>query len=201
MYPSTSSSYSLDIIIKSTEALTIGNHKSVGKNVFVTVSMENQGWTNQLQTRLCNEGLKPEWNEKLIMDMPTNTKFIILEVRYKKRSSDKLIGIAKVPTSDFSGNNMPLNFQYCLCYRLRDRNGEPNGIINFSVTVNGGLDNYQRNERNQLYRETTEIQGFNNRENYNRPKPWLGTSLLGDRRKSTSTVVGVPAACYSSCHA
>ncbi|XP_021748851.1 BON1-associated protein 1-like [Chenopodium quinoa] len=200
MYPSTSS-YSLDIIIKSAEALTIGNHKPVGKNVFVTVSTENQGYSNQLQTRLCSEGLKPEWNEKLIMDMPTNTKFILLEVRYKKRSSVKLIGIAKVPTSDFTGDKMPLNYQYCLCYRLRDRNGEPNGIINFSVTVKGDLDSYQRNERNQIYRETTEIQGFNYRQNYNRPKPWLRTSLLGDRRKSTSTVVGVPAAWYNSCHA
>ncbi|XP_056693546.1 BON1-associated protein 1-like [Spinacia oleracea] len=201
MNPSISSSCSLEITIKSAEELTIGNQKPVTKNVFVTISVENQGYTNQLRTRPCVEGAKPTWNEKLFTDMSKNAKFILLEVRYKKRSTEKSIGIAKVPTSDFVGNHMPLNYQHCLCYRLRDRNGEPNGIISFSVNVKGELDNYQCNQTNQNYREAIEIQGFGNRENCYRPKPRLGTSLLGDRRKSTATVVGVPAAWYDSCHA
>ncbi|XP_057536772.1 BON1-associated protein 1-like [Amaranthus tricolor] len=192
----TTSSYPLEITIKTAEALTIRNQKPILKNVFVTISIENNGYMNQIQTRLCDpSNTKPTWNEKLIMSMPTNVKFIILEVRYKRKSNDKFIGLAKVPTSDFVGNKMPLNYLHCLSYRLRDRDGEPNGIINFSVNVKRTKLDSQF-DGNYNSKDKIEIHGFNCRENYCAPPklPWAGSTLLGDRSKNTATVVGVPAA-------
>lgn len=203
MNPTISSSYSLEITLKSAEELIIGNHKPIKKNVFVSISTDNQVCMNKLQTKLSDEANngKPTWNEKLLMTTSKNANFVHLEVYYKKRSSEKFIGIAKVPTSDFIGKNMPLNYLHCLSYRLRDQNGAPNGIINFSVNVKGKLDCHSDESYN--YREEVNIQGFNNRGNYYGPKPWVGTSSLlgGGRRKSSAAVVGVPAAWYNSCHA
>ncbi|KAL2892286.1 BON1-associated protein 1 [Bienertia sinuspersici] len=204
MNASICSSYSLEINVKSAESLTLGKHKHISKNVFVTISAENQCYPTSMQTKLCDQDnkAKPTWNEKFLMSMSMNAKYLHFEVCYKKGSRDKLIGTAKVPTSDFVGNNMPVNYLHCLCYRLRDCNDEPNGIISFDVNVKG----YKRSldsqcNGNQDYREAIEIQGFGYKDNNQcGQKPRIGTKLSG-RRNSTAVVVGVPAAWYNSCHA
>ncbi|KAM7472162.1 hypothetical protein LguiA_010345 [Lonicera macranthoides] len=78
-----------------------------------------------------------------MVDMPTNSNFITVEVHRKGRSGNKLIGAARIPVKDFVGGYIPVNYSHLLSYRLRDGKGERNGIINLSVRVkvapeNGG---------------------------------------------------------------
>lgn len=129
-----------------------------------------------------------------------HAKFVILEVRHASRSGEKSVGVAKVPVSDFVGSSMstPNNYLHFLSYRLRDRYGEPNGIINFSVEVlkEKGFD-YQHYNFDK--HRGSEITGFGYGEN-GVTKPRNGTiPLVGDRRYSSHVVVGVPTTWYNSC--
>ncbi|KAK9757986.1 hypothetical protein RND81_01G198700 [Saponaria officinalis] len=144
------SSFPLEIKIRYVEGLTIGN-KLIRKNVFVTVSTIDQIHArNQISTQLCNDDgeTNPTWNEKLITTIPTDTKFILLDVRQKTTSKEKSIAVAKVPMSDFVHAYTPENYVHFLSYRLRDSHGEPNGIINFCVNIKG-LSGHRYDHRNK----------------------------------------------------
>ncbi|KAJ4957342.1 hypothetical protein NE237_014125 [Protea cynaroides] len=126
-------SRSLEITIISAEGLRLDG-RSVKKNVFVIVRTDSQ---NQRSTSMESKGgIYPTWNEKLEpLSLPNTVPFITVEVQCMMSSSSRvrIVGTAKIPVSEFIGDNTPAQFLHFLSYRLRDRNGERNGIINFSI--------------------------------------------------------------------
>lgn len=109
-------------------------------------------------------GSRPCWNQKFVVDMPANGKFITVEVQCK--GSSHSIGTAKIPVSDFVGGFTPESYVHFLSYRLRDSYGERNGIVNLSVKVK--LPEYVGGSGNAL-------------------RPWTGTPV-----SSGGVVTGVP---------
>ena len=64
-----------------------------------------------------------------------HAQFITLQVQCKTSLGDKTVGTARIPVSDFVGGYVPESYLHFLSYRLRDHNGERNGIVNISVRV------------------------------------------------------------------
>ncbi|PIN21994.1 hypothetical protein CDL12_05294 [Handroanthus impetiginosus] len=111
--------------------LLLNRKKPVKKNAFVVVRCDP---FNSRSTGMDREGGSyPAWNEKLVMELPVHSRFITVEAH----SGSKLIGTANIPVSDFAGGYLPENYLSFLSYRLRNANGEKNGIINLSVKVKG----------------------------------------------------------------
>ncbi|XP_059654222.1 BON1-associated protein 1-like [Cornus florida] len=67
--------------------------------------------------------------------MPVHSRFMTVEVQCKTSSGTKVIGIARIPATDFVGGYIPDTYLHFLSYRLRDVSGERNGIINLSVRM------------------------------------------------------------------
>ncbi|XP_042503346.1 BON1-associated protein 1-like [Macadamia integrifolia] len=129
---------SLEITIISAEGLRL-NGRSVRKNIFVIVRADSR---NQRSTSLeKGEGRNPSWNQKLEPPLPLPNSvqsLITLEVQCKTSSGGvRTVGTSKIPISDFMADYTPPQYLHFLSYRLRDRNGERNGIINFSVRTLG----------------------------------------------------------------
>ncbi|GMI69647.1 hypothetical protein HRI_000634000 [Hibiscus trionum] len=133
-------SSTLEITILSAEDLRIDN-KPVKKNAFVVVSVDA---FNGKATRIDGEGGSyPTWNDKLVMDMPMQTRFITLQVKYRKGSSggERTVGVARIPVTDFVGGYSPETCLQYLSYRLRDPKGLKNGIINVCLRLKEPLHN------------------------------------------------------------
>ncbi|KAE8723311.1 putative RING/U-box superfamily protein [Hibiscus syriacus] len=131
-------SRTLEITILSAEDLRIGN-KPVKKNAFVIVSIDS---FNNKATKIDRYGGSyPSWNDKLVMDMPMQTSFITLQVKYCKGSSggEKPVGFARIPVTDFIGGYSPETCLQYLSYRLRDPKGLKNGIINICLRLKEAL--------------------------------------------------------------
>ncbi|KAK8654541.1 hypothetical protein V6N13_128504 [Hibiscus sabdariffa] len=132
-------SRTLEITILSAEDLRTGN-RPVKKNAFVVVSIDS---FNSKATKIDGEGGSyPSWNDKLVMEMPVQTRFITLQVKYCKGSSsggEKLVGVARIPVMDFTGGYSPETCLQYLSYRLRDAKGLKNGIINVSLRLKESL--------------------------------------------------------------
>ncbi|KAM6584872.1 hypothetical protein CsatB_011874 [Cannabis sativa] len=130
---SSSSSPTIEITILSGESLRIDN-RFIKKNAFVIVrsNSRNVFQTTEIDTK---GGSNPNWNEKLVLDLPAvhHAAALTVEVHCRTAIGNRLIGTASVPMSDFSGGYLPENYLHFLSYRLRDQNGERNGIINLSV--------------------------------------------------------------------
>ncbi|XVF79993.1 hypothetical protein PTKIN_Ptkin15bG0034800 [Pterospermum kingtungense] len=126
-------SRTLEITVLSGEDLRIDN-KSVKKNAFVVVSTDP---FNAKTTKIDGEGGSyPSWNDKLVVDMPMQARFVSLQVKCKGSSGgDKTVGCATIPVTDFIGGYSPETCLQFLSYRLRDSKGLKNGIINVSVRV------------------------------------------------------------------
>ncbi|XP_059637648.1 BON1-associated protein 1-like [Cornus florida] len=126
-----SCSRTLEVTIISGEGLLVTQSRPVKKNAFVIVRTDS---VDTQMTKLDTEGeSNPAWNEKLVVDMPIHARFLTVEVQCKTSSGNRVIGTARVPVSDFTGGYTPENYLHFLSYRLRDGNGERNGIINLSV--------------------------------------------------------------------
>ncbi|OMP00511.1 C2 calcium-dependent membrane targeting [Corchorus olitorius] len=136
METKSSTSRTLEITILSGEDLKIDN-RSVKKNAFVMVSIDSYNFKT---TKTDAEGGSyPTWNDKLVMDLPMQTRFINLEVKCKVSGGDKSVGYARIPLTDFIGGYSPETCLQFLSYRLRDPKGLKNGIINVSVRVKAPL--------------------------------------------------------------
>ncbi|WOG86996.1 hypothetical protein DCAR_0206215 [Daucus carota subsp. sativus] len=73
-------------------------------------------------------GSYPAWNEKLDVQMTMHVHFLNIDVQCKvSASTDRFIGRARIPASDFTG---PQNYLHILSYNM-----ERNGIINFSIRI------------------------------------------------------------------
>ncbi|XP_022872578.1 BON1-associated protein 2-like [Olea europaea var. sylvestris] len=125
------SSRVIEVTVITGEDLRVNRRNPVKKNAFVIVRSDP---LNAKSTGMNTDGgCNPIWNEKLVMDLPMHANFITVEVH----SGSKIIGIARIPLSDFMGGYLPANYLSFLSYRLRDDNGEKNGIINLAVKVSG----------------------------------------------------------------
>ncbi|KAL3814864.1 hypothetical protein ACJIZ3_016132 [Penstemon smallii] len=124
-----SSSKSIEVNVISAEGLSINRKQP--KNVFVI--LRSDPFNSRSTVTDIEGGSYPKWNEKLVMELPSHARFITVEAH----SGRKLIGSASIPVSDFCGGYLPDNYLSFLSYRLRDANGEKNGIINLSVMVKG----------------------------------------------------------------
>ncbi|KAF5464976.1 hypothetical protein F2P56_015011 [Juglans regia] len=113
-------SRTLEIMVISCED-TQNNQKHVKKNPLCRTKTDKDG------------GSYPCWNEKHNVDIPMHAWFIIVEVQCKTSARDKTLGMERIPVSDFIGGFVPRNYLHFLSYRLRDSNGEWNGIINVSI--------------------------------------------------------------------
>ncbi|CAK9134450.1 unnamed protein product [Ilex paraguariensis] len=129
----------LEITVISGEGLRI-KQRRVKQNAFVILRTDSH---NVRTTNSDAEGGSyPAWHEKLVVDMPMHARYVTVEVHCKTCSGNKIVGMARIPASDFLGGYVPANYLHFLSYRLRDVKGERNGIINLSVRVkspaNGG---------------------------------------------------------------
>ncbi|KAM2729144.1 hypothetical protein EV1_000570 [Malus domestica] len=129
----TPSSRTLEITVISAENLKL-DRKPIKKNASVTVRTDtnSQFRTTEMDTE---GGSYPRWNEKLVLDMPTHSRSITVEVQCKTSYGVRTIGTASIPASDFVGGYVPEGYLHFLSYRLRDHMGERNGIINISVRM------------------------------------------------------------------
>ncbi|KAL2460724.1 BON1-associated protein 2 [Abeliophyllum distichum] len=143
------SSRVIEVTVISGEDLRVNRRTPLKKNAFVIVRSDP---LNPRSTGMNTEGgCNPIWNEKLVMDLPLHASFITVEVHCKVRSGSKIIGTSRIPLSDFTGGYLPVNYLSFLSYRLRDANGEKNGIINLSVKVNGPTNMSCATSRSRLW--------------------------------------------------
>ncbi|XP_051147393.1 BON1-associated protein 2-like [Andrographis paniculata] len=126
------SKLSIEVTVISAEGLLV-NRKPPGKKKNLFVAVRSDPYDCRLTAADKDGGSNPRWNQKLEMDLPINVRYITVAA-YSGRN---LIGTATVPAADFSGGHLPENHLSFLSYRLRDDNGEKNGIINLSVKVKG----------------------------------------------------------------
>ncbi|XP_038709836.1 BON1-associated protein 2-like [Tripterygium wilfordii] len=123
---------SLEITVLSAENLR-KDGKSIKKNTFAVVKIDP---FNCHSTKIDTEGGSyPSWNDKLLVELPMHERFVTLEVHKKSSNNNsRIIGTARMPVSDIFGEYYtPLDYLHFLSYRLRDKKGERNGIINVSV--------------------------------------------------------------------
>ncbi|CAA0842612.1 BON1-associated protein 2 [Striga hermonthica] len=128
------SSKVIEITVISAEDLLLRRKQPATKNLSVTVSIDpfNSRKTGRADPN--GPGRFPAWNERLVMDLPSKSRFITTEVR----AGERTVGVANIPVADFDGGHLPENYLSFLSYRLRDGRGEKNGIVNLSVRVVGG---------------------------------------------------------------
>ncbi|XP_059650977.1 BON1-associated protein 2-like [Cornus florida] len=166
-------SRAIEITVISGEGLRTDRKRSVKKNAFVVVRTDSG---KAQMSRLDTEGGSyPVWNEKLAVDMPVHARFVTVEVQCRTGSGDKLVGAARIPATDFVGGYTPDNYLHFLSYRLRDGNGERNGIINLSVKTNG-----PENSSSSCAASCS--------------RPWMATPAAD--RVSSGVVTGVPVPYY-----
>ncbi|KDP28677.1 hypothetical protein JCGZ_14448 [Jatropha curcas] len=172
-----SSSRTLEITVLSCEDLRIDG-KSVKKNTYVVVRTDH---LNYRTTKIDTEGGSyPSWNQNLLIDMPLHERFVTLEVNCKMASSDRIIGTARIPVTDFMGGYLPDNYLNFLSYRLRDSRGVRNGIVNISVKVK--LPEYLSSKNNKKVTENSACSTAS--------KPPLKMPIGGE--KNFGVVAGIP---------
>ncbi|XP_052192262.1 BON1-associated protein 2 [Diospyros lotus] len=145
------------------------------KNAFVVVRADP--WTSTSTKVDSDGGSYPQWNEKLAVDLPARSQFLMVEVQCKTYSGNKVVGTARIPVSDFTGEYFPANYLHLLSYRLRDSSGVRSGIINLSVRM--------KVPENALAAAATSCGAASS---YSRP--WTGYPVA---EKSGGVVIGVPA--------
>ncbi|EXB52086.1 BON1-associated protein 2 [Morus notabilis] len=135
------SSRTVEMTVLSGEDLRLAR-KSVKKNTFVVVRSDGSNFrTTEMDGG--ESGSRPNWNEKLVLDLPAHAQAVTLEVHCKTAFGDKIVGTVSVPVADFSGGYLSESgYLHFLSYRLRDSRGEKNGIINVSVRMEVPIPEY-----------------------------------------------------------
>ncbi|PON52935.1 C2 domain containing protein [Parasponia andersonii] len=127
----TTSSRTVEITVISGENLRV-DRRSIKKNAFVVVRPD--GGSDFRMTEIdADGGSYPRWDKKFVLDLPAQAPAVSVEVYCKTAFGNRVVGVARVPVSDFSGAYVPETYLHFLSYRLRDQRGERNGIINISV--------------------------------------------------------------------
>ncbi|KAI4369900.1 hypothetical protein MLD38_018295 [Melastoma candidum] len=142
---SDASFHTLEITVISAEDLT-ANGRPIKNNAFALLKTDDTGrgpsshcsCSKSYSTRIDEDGgHSPSWNEKITVKLPVSSLGVVVEVLRKGSSRDKMVGMARIPKSDFTGEySVPVtNHLHFLSYRLRDPRGVKNGIINLSIRV------------------------------------------------------------------
>ncbi|GAB4860145.1 hypothetical protein Ancab_011623 [Ancistrocladus abbreviatus] len=128
----------LEIKVVSAEDLRI-NGRPITKNTFAHVRTDpNHYFSTKLEVE---NGSYPRWDEKFHLPLPSHAKEITVEVMCcKKFSGNVIVGVVKIPISDFTKDYIPPHYLHLLSYRLKDRHGRHNGIINLSIKTEEGLE-------------------------------------------------------------
>ncbi|KAI6707592.1 hypothetical protein NL676_010554 [Syzygium grande] len=164
---------SLEVTVISGEDLRI-NDRPIKNNAFVTIKAGSCcSPSSHDSTKPDAQGESyPYWNEKLHVDLPAGSCYVIAEVCQRSSSAeDSLVGMARIPVSDFVGGYTPENYLHFLSYRLKDAKGLRNGIINISVRV-----------------VTSSYKGASSSSSTSMPE----FRIPVDREKTGGTVTGVP---------
>jgi len=127
----------VEITILSAENLTI-HRKSVKKNAFVVAKVDQDPNNFKSTNSDVEGGSNPSWNQTVTIDMPHHAKYLIIEVKTRIGSMDKVIGTAAIPITDLVGDYMPASYLHFLSYRLKDERGQRNGIVNVSARLLNG---------------------------------------------------------------
>ena len=124
-------SRTLEITVLSGEDLRL-DKRNIKKNAYVVVRSESESFR---ATEMDNGegGSCPNWNERLVLDMPLHAQAVTLEVHCKTAFGDRIVGSASVPVSDIAGRYVPDTFLHFLSYRLTDSRRQRSGVINISV--------------------------------------------------------------------
>lgn len=125
-------SRTLEITVLSGEDLQL-DRRSIKKNAYVVVRSESAESYRATEMDNGEGGSCPNWNERLVLDLPLHAQAVALEVHCKTAFGDRIVGSASVPVSDIAGGYVPDTFLHFLSYRLRDSRGQRNGVINISV--------------------------------------------------------------------
>lgn len=125
---------SLEITVISAEELRIDN-RPIKKNAFVSVGMGQENCRSTTMDR--DGGSYPCWNERLEVELPACARSIEVQVQCKTAVGVRTVGRADVPVSDITEGYVPAHHLHFLSYRLRDRNGNRNGIINLCARMVG----------------------------------------------------------------
>ncbi|GAA0171640.1 hypothetical protein LIER_25624 [Lithospermum erythrorhizon] len=158
----------LEITVISGEDLFVSRRR-VKRNAFVVLRTDRN--SSSQRTKIDKDGGSyPLWNDKFNMNFPMHARHINIEVQCKTASGNSFIGSVNIPKTDFLGGYVPHGYLHFLSYRLRDRRGKRNGIINISVRV-------KRDEKVGL------DYGFSNP---------CSSVMPVDYKVSTSIVMGVP---------
>ncbi|XP_010544696.1 PREDICTED: BON1-associated protein 2 isoform X2 [Tarenaya hassleriana] len=127
----------LEITLISAEDLRVNRRPIAGRrNTFAVVKTDPFN-VRKTKPDECG-GSHPTWNDKFEMEMPMNgrVQFVSVEVLYRTGSgSEKQIGLATIPATDFIGGYSPEGHLNFLSYRLRDEYGDKSGIVNVSIRV------------------------------------------------------------------
>jgi hypothetical protein len=128
-------SRTLEITILNAENIC-ANKNSIKKNAVVCLQCDSSNeicYSTKENSEECGGGSYLSWNEKLIMEVPFNARFIIAEVKCKTSWGNiKSVGMAKIPVSDLYMQDNHVQF---LSYRLWDSKVSRNGVINISMKV------------------------------------------------------------------
>ncbi|KAJ8650183.1 hypothetical protein MRB53_003206 [Persea americana] len=159
---------SLEITVISAEELRIDN-RPIKKNAFVAVGTGEEKWRSTSVDR--DGGSYPSWNEKLEVELPPHARSIAVQVQCKTAVGIKTVGSAEVPLSDITEGYVPARHLHFLSYRLRERDGRRNGIINLCVRMVGPTHPLRSNR-------------------------WMGSSSSASSSvcKGSGVVIGVPVA-------
>ncbi|CAL5192595.1 unnamed protein product [Lathyrus oleraceus] len=131
--------HTLEITILNAENLHV-NKTSISKNAFVSLCSDSSStnencYTTKENSEECGDGNGNflSWNEKLLIEVPLKSRFIVADVKYKTSWGNvKSVGMARIPVSDLYVQDNRVQF---LSYRLWDSKVRRNGAINISVRV------------------------------------------------------------------
>ncbi|CAH8392382.1 unnamed protein product [Eruca vesicaria subsp. sativa] len=126
---------SLEIELISAEGLKV-NRKPVKRKTFGVVKIDQE--TQHICEVDEQGGSYPIWKQRIKTEMAVDgsVRFITVEVSYKTSGGAvKIVGVAKIPVTDFMGGFSPQGHLNFLSYRLRDEYGDKSGIVNVSIMV------------------------------------------------------------------
>lgn len=126
-------SHTLEITILSAENLSMNKKSLEGNALFV--SLQSDSSNDIYSTNVDSSEGGGTRNEKLVMELPLDARFITAEVKCKASKGTKSVGMARIPVSDLVGHHVHQDQVQFLSYRLWDSKVERNGVINVSVRV------------------------------------------------------------------
>ncbi|KAL8136439.1 hypothetical protein V2J09_002440 [Rumex salicifolius] len=133
----------LEITVLSVDSLVMPNKRRKKNSVHVSVCVDSDPstWQSTSTVDVARGETSATWNERLKVTGVSSS--VAFEVRQSRKSmltgKSKRVAIcsADVPVSELVEGHVARDCVRFLSYRLRDRDGEDSGIVNFSIRVKG----------------------------------------------------------------